>query len=490
MSPAVWGLVRAGAAVLAGVGLTYAAAQVPWTTSLSPATSGSAAATATVAPVATNVLICPGPESEGLQGVPAVGGTTTVFAASPPAQAMQGIEVSGGTGNLTVTAEPAQTPVGATQDRGRLVQGPLTGVSVGQVVGAGALAAGLSGLQTTVATEGDDRAAVATACQAPRAELWLVAGGGGSTRRERVVLTNPGANTVSADVTVLGSSGTLPSANGQNVAIPPRGRTSLLVDALVGPETTPVVHVVASGGVITGVVEDSWIDGATGRGADDAAPAAEPSNEQVVPAAYLDGPARLRIGVPGAEETVVQARALTKDGPVALSDDGVLRVPGGTVRELDLSSVAVGAYAIQVRADHPVIAGVMAERRPKGAGQSDFGWTTSTAPIESVAGTPLPAGATASVMLVATGDTATATIYVVSESGTVDVRPFSLGPDSVATLDVSGARQVWVRPSEGTVRAGLSLSLAPAGADPLFALVPLPPAVVSATQVPVRQIPG
>jgi hypothetical protein len=94
------------------------------------------------------------------------------------------------------------------------------------------------------------------------------------------------------------------------------------------------------------------------------------------------------------------------------------------------------------------------------------------------------------MMLVATGDAATATIYVVSESGSVDVRPFSIGADSVATLDVSGARQVWVRPSEGTVRAGVSLSLAPAKADPLFALVPLPPAVVSATQVPVRQIPG
>ena len=35
MRPAVWGLVRAGAAVVAGVGLTYAAVQVPWTTSVS-----------------------------------------------------------------------------------------------------------------------------------------------------------------------------------------------------------------------------------------------------------------------------------------------------------------------------------------------------------------------------------------------------------------------------------------------------------------------
>ena len=87
-------------------------------------------------------------------------------------------------------------------------------------------------------------------------------------------------------------------------------------------------------------------------------------------------------------------------------------------------------------------------------------------------------------------DTAKATIYVVSESGTVDVRPFSIGADSVVTLDVSRARQVWVRPSEGTVRAGISLSLAAAGEDPLFSLVPLPPATVSATQLPVRQIPG
>jgi hypothetical protein len=92
-------------------------------------------------------------------------------------------------------------------------------------------------------------------------------------------------------------------------------------------------------------------------------------------------------------------------------------------------------------------------------------------------------------MLVTTDDAANATIYVVSESGTVDVRPFSLGADSVATLDVSRARQVWVRPTGGTVRAGVSLSLA-AGDEPLFALVPLPPAVVSATQLPVRQIPG
>jgi len=173
MRPAVWGLVRAGAAVVAGVGLTYAAVQVPWTTSVGPDTPTSAAATATLAPVSTTVLSCPGPESEGLNGVPAVAGTTTALAASPPAQVLQGVDVAGSTGTLTVTANPAGTPVGTSDVRGALVQGSLTGASVGQVVGTGALAGGLAALQSTVVTEGDDRAAIATACQAPRAELWL-----------------------------------------------------------------------------------------------------------------------------------------------------------------------------------------------------------------------------------------------------------------------------------------------------------------------------
>lgn len=490
MTPAAWGLVRAGTAVLAGIALMYAALEVPWTASLTPDPSSPAAATASLAPVSSNLLSCPGPESEGLSGVPAVAGTTTVLAASPPPSVMHGVEVAGTSGSLTVTSNPAGTAVGSTEAPGQVVQSSLTGASVGQVAGTGALAGGLTALQTTVVTEGDDRAAGAIACRSPRPELWLVGGGGGSTRRERVVLTNPGANPVTADVTVLGSSGTLPSANGQHIVVPPHGRTSLLVDALVGPEATPVVHVVASGGVLSGLLQDSWIDGAVGRGADDVAPAADPANEQVVPAAYLDGPARLRVAVPGAQEAVVQARALSKDGPVALPDDGVLRVPGGAVRELDLSSLPAGGYAIQVRADQPAVAGVVAERRPKPTSQSDFGWTTSTDPISAVAGTPLPGGATASVMVVATGDAAKATIYVVSESGTVDARPFSIGADRVVTLDVSRARQVWVRPTEGTVRAGVSLSLAPAGQGPLFALVPLPPATVSATQVPVHQIPG
>ena len=104
MTPAAWGLVRAGTAVLAGVGLTLAAMQVPWTATLAPEASSPAAATASLGPVSSNLLSCPGPESEGLQGVAPVAGSTTVLAASPPASVLQGVEVAGDSGTLTVTS--------------------------------------------------------------------------------------------------------------------------------------------------------------------------------------------------------------------------------------------------------------------------------------------------------------------------------------------------------------------------------------------------
>ena len=132
MTPARWGLVRAGTAVVAGVGLTYAAMQVPWTATLTPETSSPAAAAASLAPVSSNLLSCPGPESEGLQGVGAVAGSsTTVLAASPPASVLPGVEVAGTPGMLTVTGNPAGTPVGSTEARGQIVQGSVTGASVG-----------------------------------------------------------------------------------------------------------------------------------------------------------------------------------------------------------------------------------------------------------------------------------------------------------------------------------------------------------------------
>ena len=479
---------RALLVVVAAAAVTTAATVLPGTVRVGADSAVSQPPGASAVPVQQAQLACPGPESEGIAGVASVsGGSSTVYAASAPADALAGLVAISGEGELSVRSMPADAQLAATKNRGATVTAPLRGANPAEVTSTGSLAPGTAALQTWVRRDGDDRGLVATACLPARADVWLVAGGGDSTRRERLVVANPGANTVTIDVQVYGDKGAVASVNGSRVTVPPHGRVGLLVDALAAGEKTPVVHVRASGGVVTAVLEDSWIEGAVGRGRDDAAAADGPATEEVIPAAYIDGPARLRILVPGEAEAVVQSRVLTAQGAQALPGDGVVRVPGGSVREVDLGSLAPGGYAVQVHSDQPVVTGVMAERRPAGNGSSDLAWVSATAPLSALAGSPLPDGATADLMLVATAEPAAATVLTVGPDGAVSSRTVALDADSVASVPVTGARSVWVRHTSGTVRAGLALTLADRD-GPLFSLVGLAPAAVSATDVPVRPI--
>lgn len=359
-----------GAAALASVALSVA----PWQVVVRAPQDGASSSAPHLVPLRSAALHCPGPETEGLAGVPAVaGGTTTVYAAAAPAAALDQVMVVEGAGLMSVSATSAEQPLAQTSTRGAVVSTALAGPVAGEVAGSGSLAAGLAALQTWTRLDSDDRGLVATPCLAPTSEAWLVAGGGEPTRRERLVIANPGGNAATVDVTVFGVGGAIAAQGSSRLAVPPRGRSVVLLDAIAGGEVSPVVHVVASGGLVTAVIEDSWIDGAVGRGRDDAAPSAPPATDQVIPGVVVDGPGLLRVFVPGTSEAIVQARLLTPAGPTALPTNAVTRVPGGAVRDISLEGVTPGTYAVQLTSDHPIVAAALTHRRPDAAAPSDLG---------------------------------------------------------------------------------------------------------------------
>ncbi|MEI2766001.1 MAG: DUF5719 family protein [Dermatophilaceae bacterium] len=484
-----WGSgVRALVTLLGAGGLTVAAVQIPGTVVLPEASGAAVAATPAQVPIRLAQLGCPGPETEGVPGVASVpGGTSTVLAATAPEQALDGVVVGSDEGTATLVGMPSGAALATGRQRGAVLTAGVTGPTAVEVSATGSLAPGLAALQTWVRRDGDDRGLDAAACAVPRAQAWLLAGGGDSTRRERLVVANPGANTLTVDVQVHGEKGPIPSVNGSRIAVPGHGRVGMLVDALAAGEKAPVVHVSATGGVMTALVEDSWIEAAVGRGRDDAGPADAPALEQIVPGAFVDGPARLRVVVPGDAEAVVQARALGPNGPTPLPDNGVVRVPGGAVRDLDLAGLPPGGYAVQVRADRPIVAAVLTERRSPGNGQSDLAWAASSAAIATLAGTPLPVGSKAGVQVVASGGPGSARVVTVAADGTVTSRVLDLAADTATLVDVTGAASVWVRHTSGTLRAAVSLELAD-GNGPLYAALSLNPAALSTTDVPVREI--
>jgi hypothetical protein len=356
------------------------------------------------------------------------------------------------------------------------------------------MAAGLAAAQSWLVPSGDQRSLGGASCAPPGAEFWILAGGGAPGRQERLVLTNPGGNAVTVDVTLHGEKGAVSSPSGKGIVVPAHGRTAFLLDSISGDLVSPAIHLVADGGVVGAVVNDLWLDGARAGGSDDAVPTAAPSRDQVIPAVAVDGRSVLRVAVPGGDEAVVQARVLTAQGPRALPAGGVIRVDGGTVRDIDISALPAGTVGLQVRADVPIVAAAIVTRREPGK-PSDFAWTSSTPPITGVAGMPLadPAGTSTPIRrylsLTASGDTAGIEVVTVDDKGVETSRRPEVGIDAASVMEITGASSVWVHrvSGQGQVRAGV-VSVIEDAKGQLISTTPLRDAALRTTTVGLREV--
>ena len=494
MNSLVSGIARAALASAAGVGIVLGATHVQGALAVGPAPAATEAAGSTTDAVRGASVVCPGPELEGVPGLDDLQVSPRLAAASAPLRTLTGTTPSSTPGSLTLTRLPGATAGKPVTERAAIATTDLTTPTGALVTATQSLAPGLAAAQSWLAPSGDRRALASAPCTAAVAESWVLAGGSAPGRQERLVLTNPGGNPVTVDVTLHGPDGAVQTAQGKGIVVPARGRTAFLLDSISGDLTTPAVHVVAEGGVVSAVVNDLWLDGTRAAGSDDAAAAAPPSRDQVVPAVQVDGPAVLRVVVPGDAEAVVQARVLTPLGPRALPTGGVTRIDGGQVRDIDISALPKDAVALQVRADVPIVAGAMVTRGAAPA-PSDLAWASSTPPITAVAGMPLvdPAGAAKplarSLALTSTGATAGVEVVTVDAGGTQKSSRLTVGEDATVAVNVTGARSVWVHRTAGTgeLRAGVVSTLTDA-VGTLVTTTPLRDASVNTASIGLREV--
>lgn len=420
-------------------------------------------------------LTCVGPELGGVKGAPDIGQQVTVVAEAAPGT----LTSASGAGTLRLTAGQA-APV-ATDAKRELsaVVGETTSVTVAAT---GSMAAGLSAVQQFGSDTKDLRGLSLTACTAPAAESWLIAGGGAPGRQERVVLANPGANEVTVDLSVLGEKGPVASDNGRGIVVPGRGRTNVLVDAIAGGEASPTVHVTARGGAVVAALSDVWLDGSVAAGLDTTVPTEAPDTRLVIPVVDLTQAGTLRLAVPGEAQAVVSVRLLSTSGASPLPGGGVHRVPGGSSIDLPLADIPAGSYALEVTSDVPVLAAAMAQAR-EGSAPGDFAWTPATHPLTELAGMPLPAagGTTAhQLALVASGEDAKVTV-VTRKGEDVAERSVDLVADRLTTVDLADAQSVWLTdlPERG-VNAAVQTTTG-TGPGRMLTVTPLTDLVVSTT---------
>lgn len=439
-------------------------------------------------------LVCPGQQRSGAKNLRTVKGTAHVAVAAAPFSALPRTPVTTG-GSVSVTSAGAGTVLASAKRRGTVVVGEVKGSDAVIAHGSASLAPGLVATQSWLHLGDDDRGLVLTPCVPPAADLWLVGGGAGASRTERLVLTNPGANAIGVTYEIYGEAGPVKATKGYAVSIPPRSRTVVSLDALAPNLATPVVHVIATGGVVTGVLSDAWIEGATGRGIDDSTPSAPPGRDLVIAGVPGKGRTTLRVANPGPRETLVQVRVLRTDRVEQPDGLRAVRVAAGSAKDVPITVDGSGRYGLHLVSGQPVVAAAMSERVATTGNDrmSDFGWVPATAPIRGMAGAVLAvlgsAKATGTLMLAsATGGAVTVRTGIGAKTKKTTV---TLAVDRVASVALDGADSVWVTatatPTPGDVRAVVVVS----GADkdgPLESSVALTSAPCTALSVPVRQI--
>jgi hypothetical protein len=488
------GLVRTSLVALAGAGLVVGATHSAGALALGSGAGTDPATAGASNPVRSSSLVCPGPELKGVQGVDDAAVPVRVAAAAAPLRALTGSKPAPAPGKLSLSRMPSGALGAPVTARGATLSADQATAAGVLVSGTESMAAGVAAAQSWLVPSGDLRSLGGAACGQPGAEFWILAGGGDPGRQERLVLTNPGGNPVTVDATLHGADGAVSSPNGKGILVPAHGRTAFLLDSISGDLASPVVHLVAEGGVVGAVVNDSWLDGTRAAGSDDAVPTALPSRDQVIPAVSVTGRSVLRVAVPGNAEAVVQARVLTAQGARALPGGGVIRINGGAVRDIDLSKLPPSNVGIQVRADVPVVAAAMVTRANP-AKPGDLAWASSTPPITGVAGMPIvaPGAASAGVQrllsLTSSGDTAGVEVVTVDAKGVETSRRPQLGVDASSTIDITGAGSVWVHrvSGNGQLRAGV-ISLLHDDQGLLISIAPLRDTVLSTTSVGLREV--
>lgn len=465
------GLAVSAAALAAVGGLTWWGAVAP------RATSPQVAAHAVPAPSSAVSYVCPAGPSDTI-GAVTVGKATTGTA----------ITSLTGTGTLsydgeTLKADPTWSGKDAEGGVIRLEESAASAspsatasptASSTAAAGSARERGGASGVVTSLSPDGDLRGLTTASCAPPSAVSWIVGGSAAVGSSAELRLTNPGSTSVTAHVTLLGSTGELSLPSGGAVSVPAGETRTVLLETAPDASDRVAVGVEADDGALGVSLATESLDGETPAGTEVLTPGAAPSTDLTVPGVVLtkaadqgeeekdgasssDAPA-VRVANPGTEPATVTLTIEGEHGSEVLPGAESVTIDPGAVFDVSLAGVTPGAYGVRVTSDQPVAAAVRLVRSageyPEASGVlvHDVAWAQAGQPSAVQAGTvsmPRSDGMTPQLLLTSSGDAALGdtTVHLASADGgwstDVDVpvgtTVAAKVPDDVDAVTMSGA---------------------------------------------------
>ncbi|UNO41693.1 DUF5719 family protein [Streptomyces sp. MST-110588] len=239
-----------------------------------------------------------------------------------------------GQGDAKPVAPLAQAgkPVTATTDRADAPA--LVGTAEGT------LAPGWSVQQTTAIAAGGGRGLQGLTCTAPDTSFWFPGVSTEKGRQDYVHLTNPDATPAVVDLELRGKSGSLASASGEGITVPPHSTLPVLLSTLTAaPTPDAALHVAAREGRVGASVQAADAK----LGGDWLPAAADPGPVAVLPGIPADATSVHLVAVaPGDADADLKVQLATPSGLITPAGLESLRVKSGMTASVELGGVTKG----------------------------------------------------------------------------------------------------------------------------------------------------
>lgn len=258
------------------------------------------------------------------------------------------------------------------------------------------------------------RGLAASACTEPMNEQWLV---GGSTElgvTSTLSLGNPGEVPATVRITVFDENGSVNAGQTAGVLVPPGTEQTISLNGYAPDRKRIAVRVESTGAPVTASVGVAQVTGLEPYAVDTITRQVEPLPQLVIPGvtnvsdherrAGDVGEADLfsvvvRVVAPGGETGTARVRAIDSKGKS--TDLGQVAFRQSGVGELTVDYWPVGANAVVIEADVPVLAGVMGSAK-KGA-ERDYAWFAPAPVIAAETSVVLPVAEGGKLIIANTG---------------------------------------------------------------------------------------
>lgn len=242
-------------------------------------------------------------------------------------------------GSFTLTAAEVEEPLARITSAGGSAE--VTGLPANAThavaVALGGLAPGSLVARSSIDNSGEGRGLASAECAPPSSDVWLVGGGSLAGQRDRVVLVNPTDSDAVVDLDVYGPDGKIEATGTESIAVKPKGRTEVRLDALVSDVAALAVRARTRVGLVSAFIVDDRMEELIPRGTEIISDAGSPKRQSLVAGIPGGTGKRQLLLFAPARGATVHVRALTADGPVELANDGNVKVRRGRVITVDLS---------------------------------------------------------------------------------------------------------------------------------------------------------